>query len=120
MSASPEARVLSEAATCTVHALLLRMPVALLVKERHITSALQPNALRLQLTRVLRHKFTWVNPYNYSLAMEACLAVEREQDKVIKKLKTVSGSASEKLQRVLDQIQSLKEQLAAGATCESI
>ena len=48
--------------------------------------------------------------------MEACLAVEREQDKVIKKLKTVSGSASDKLQRVLDQIQSLKEQLVAGAT----
>ena len=47
--------------------------------------------------------------------MEGCLAVEREQEKVIKKLRTVSGSASEKLQRVLDQIQALKDQLAAGA-----
>ena len=47
--------------------------------------------------------------------MEACLAVEREQEKVIKKLRTVSGSASEKLQRVLDQIRALKDQLAAGA-----
>lgn len=46
--------------------------------------------------------------------MEACLAVEREQEKVIKKLKTVSGSASKKLQRILDQIQALKEQLARG------
>ena len=46
--------------------------------------------------------------------MEACLAVEREQEKVVKKLKTVSGSATEKLQQVLDQIQALKDQLTAG------
>lgn len=48
--------------------------------------------------------------------MEACLAVEREQEKVVKKLRTVSGSATEKLQRVLDQIQALKDQLTAGTT----
>ena len=49
--------------------------------------------------------------------MEACLAVEREQEKVVKKLKTVSGSASEKLKQVLDQIQVLKHQLSA---CKSL
>ena len=46
--------------------------------------------------------------------MEACLAVEREQDKVVKKMKTVTGSATEKLQQVLDQIQALKDQLTTG------
>lgn len=46
--------------------------------------------------------------------MEACLAVEREQEKVVKKLKAVSGSATEKLQQVLDQIQALKELLTAA------
>lgn len=46
--------------------------------------------------------------------MEACLAVEREQEKVVKKLKTVTGSTTEKLQQVLDQIQALKDQLTAG------
>lgn len=39
--------------------------------------------------------------------------MEREQEKVVKKLRTVSGSATEKLQRVLDQIQALKDQLTA-------
>jgi hypothetical protein len=47
--------------------------------------------------------------------MEACLAVEREQEKVVKKLKAVSGSATEKLQQVLHQIQALKELLTAAA-----
>lgn len=46
--------------------------------------------------------------------MEACLAVEREQEKVVKKLKAVSGSASVKLQQVLDQIQTVKELLAVA------
>ncbi|CAI8047723.1 hypothetical protein GBAR_LOCUS26405 [Geodia barretti] len=46
--------------------------------------------------------------------MEACLAVEREQEKVVKKLKAVSGSATEKLQQVLHQIQALKELLTAA------
>ena len=46
--------------------------------------------------------------------MEACLGVEREQEKVVKKLKAVSGSATEKLQQVLDQIQALKELLTAA------
>lgn len=49
-----------------------------------------------------------------ALIMEACLAVEREHEKVVKKLRTVSGSATEKLQRVLDQIQALKSELLAG------
>ena len=31
--------------------------------------------------------------------------MDREQEKVAKKLKTVSGSATEKLQQVIDQIQ---------------
>lgn len=46
--------------------------------------------------------------------MDACLAVEREQEKVVKKLKTVTGTTTEKLQQVLDHIQVLKEQLTAG------
>ena len=46
--------------------------------------------------------------------MEACLAVQREQEKVVKKLRTVSGTATEKLQHVLDQIQALKDQLMAA------
>ena len=46
--------------------------------------------------------------------MEACLAVEREQEKVVKKLKAVSGLATEKLQQVLDQTQALKELLTAA------
>ncbi len=51
--------------------------------------------------------------------MESCLAVEREQDKVLKKLKTLSGSASDKLQKVIDQVNTLKEQLSAGTcTCD--
>ncbi len=46
--------------------------------------------------------------------MESCLAVEREQEKVLKKLKTLSGSASDKLQKIIDQVNVLKEQLSAG------
>lgn len=46
--------------------------------------------------------------------MEACLAVEREQDKVLKKLRTLSGSASKKLQEVIDQVNALKEQFSIG------
>ena len=46
--------------------------------------------------------------------MESCLAVEREQDKVIKKLKTLSGSASDNLQKIIDQVNALREQLKAG------
>lgn len=42
--------------------------------------------------------------------------MEREHEKVVKKLRTVSGSATEKLQRVLDQIQALKNKLMAGRT----
>lgn len=48
--------------------------------------------------------------------MEACLSVEREHEKVVKKLRTVSGSATEKLQRVLDQIEALKNKLMGGRT----
>lgn len=49
--------------------------------------------------------------------MDACLAVQREQEKVVKKLRTVSGTATEKLQHVLDQIQALKDQLMAAGRC---
>ena len=47
--------------------------------------------------------------------MEACLAVEREQEKVVKKLKAAAGTATDKLQEVLDQIKALKELLTAAA-----
>ena len=46
--------------------------------------------------------------------MDACLGVEREQEKVLKKLRTLSGSASEKLQKIIDQVESLRDQLNAG------
>ena len=46
--------------------------------------------------------------------MEACLAVEREEDKVLKKLRTLSGSASEKLQKIIEQVNDLKDQIEAG------
>lgn len=46
--------------------------------------------------------------------MEACLAVEREQEKVVKKLRTLSGTASERLQKIIDQVNTLREQLNAG------
>lgn len=40
--------------------------------------------------------------------MEACVLVEREQDKVIKKLRTFSGSTATKLQKLIDQVAELK------------
>ena len=40
--------------------------------------------------------------------MEACILVEREQDKVIKKLRTLSWSAGLKLQKLIDQVAELK------------
>ena len=43
--------------------------------------------------------------------MEACLSVEREQDKVLKKLKILSGSSAEKLQKMIDKIMEIKQQL---------
>ncbi len=43
--------------------------------------------------------------------MDACLAVEREQEKVLKKLKTLSGSYAYKLQILIDQIAQLREEL---------
>ena len=46
--------------------------------------------------------------------MEACLAVEREQDKVLKKLKTLSGSSADKLQKLIDQITILRKELQEG------
>ena len=46
--------------------------------------------------------------------MEGCLAVEREQDKVLKKLKTLSGSSAEKLQKLIDQITILRKELQEG------
>ena len=55
-----------------------------------------------------------VRPLRSTTTMEACLAVEREQDKVLKKLRTLSGSASEKLQEVIDQVNALKEQFSIG------
>ena len=42
------------------------------------------------------------------------MSVEREQEKVLKKLRTLSGSASEKLQKIIDQVESLRDQLNAG------
>ena len=44
---------------------------------------------------------------------EACLAVEREQDKVVKKMRTFSGSSADKLQKIIDQVTALKLQLTA-------
>lgn len=43
--------------------------------------------------------------------MDACLAVEREQEKVLKKLKTLSGSAADKLQKLIDQIAQLRNKI---------
>ena len=51
---------------------------------------------------------------NNTEVMDACLAVEREQEKVLKKLRTLSGTASEKLQKIIDQVESLRDQLNAG------
>ena len=46
--------------------------------------------------------------------MDACLAVEREQEKVVKKMRTFSGSSAEKLQKIIDQVAELKLQLSSG------
>ena len=43
---------------------------------------------------------------------EACLAVEREQEKVIKKMRTFSDSSADKLQKIIDQVAELKLQLS--------
>ncbi len=51
--------------------------------------------------------------------MEACVLVEREQEKIIKKLKTLSGSASRKLQQLIDQVVELKAKFEAGQCFES-
>ena len=45
--------------------------------------------------------------------VEACLAVEREQEKVVKKMRMFSGSSAEKLQKIIDQVIALKLQLSA-------
>lgn len=44
---------------------------------------------------------------------EACLAVEREQEKVIKKMRTFSDSSADKLQKIIDQVAELKLQLSS-------
>ncbi len=46
--------------------------------------------------------------------MEACISVEREQDKIIKKLKTLSGSTAKKLQQLIDQVAELKAKFEDG------
>ena len=46
--------------------------------------------------------------------MEACLAVEREQDKVLKRLKTLSGSSADKLQKLIDEVSLLQQQISEG------
>lgn len=45
--------------------------------------------------------------------LEACLAVEREQEKVVKKMRTFSGSSADKLQKIIDQVAALKVQLSS-------
>lgn len=46
--------------------------------------------------------------------MEACVLVEREQDKIIKKLRTLSGTTAKKLQQLIDQVAELKEKFVEG------
>ena len=46
--------------------------------------------------------------------MEACIMVERDLDKIVKKLKTVSGSTVEKLEKLLRQIEELKATFEQG------
>ena len=46
--------------------------------------------------------------------MEACVLVEREQDKVAKKLRTASGSTAKKLQKLLDIIVELNVAFKEG------
>lgn len=46
--------------------------------------------------------------------MEACVLVEREQDKITKKLRTLSGSTAKKLQQLIDQVAELKAKFHEG------
>lgn len=46
--------------------------------------------------------------------MEACVLVEREQDKVIKKLRALSGSTAKKLQKLIDQVAEMKAIIEDG------
>lgn len=46
--------------------------------------------------------------------MEACVLVEREQDKIIKKLNTLHGSTAIKLQQLIDQVAELKGKFEEG------
>ena len=48
--------------------------------------------------------------------MEACILVEREQDKVIKKLRTLSGSTAKRLQSIIDQVSELRTKFEEGKT----
>ncbi len=45
--------------------------------------------------------------------MDACLAVEREQEKVLKKLRTLSGSSANKFQKLIDQIAQLRDKIGS-------
>ena len=51
--------------------------------------------------------------------MEACVLVEREQDKIIKKLRTLSGSTAKKLQQLIDQVAELKAKFEGGLLLNS-
>ena len=46
--------------------------------------------------------------------MEACVTVEKECDKVLKKLASFSDLATGKLQTVVDEMTALKEEISAG------
>ena len=48
--------------------------------------------------------------------MEACLAVEREQQKVSQKLQTASSSVSTKLQNLIDNATTLRNRIIEGKT----
>lgn len=52
---------------------------------------------------------------NLDLAeMEACVLVEREQDKITKKLRLLSGSSAKKLQNLLEQVAMVKAKFEEG------
>ena len=57
--------------------------------------------------------------YYYYWNMEACVLVEREQDKIIKKLRVLSGSAAKKLQQLIDQVSELKAKFEEGCVFDS-
>ena len=46
--------------------------------------------------------------------MEACVLVEREQDKIAKKLRLLSGSSAKKLQSLLEQVAMVKAKFEEG------